>query len=45
MHFVSHLYSIFYGAETWYSALRQNDFHKIGVVYHRAVKKTVGWSE
>ena len=27
----------FYGAETWYSALRQNDFYKIGVVYHRAV--------
>ena len=32
----------FYGAETWYSALRQIDFFKIGVAYHRAVKKTVG---
>ena len=31
----------FYGTETWYSALRQRDFDKVGVVYHRAVKKTV----
>ena len=32
----------FYGVETWYGALGQSDFHKIGDFYHCAVKKTVG---